>query len=124
MDSLYENVALLRMINPCPGIFSTGEQARKPAIASLCRSTQLQFKHEKEIVQYLAFLSAYSNDPINAIALCIETTESPKQLTIRWAANSGKHEEYVVFLRHVTELLEREANGGMIQQLLETKQSR
>ena len=72
----------------------------------------LSLKHEISITQQLAFICAYSEDPLHVIAVCIEEARSREGLIFRVAANTGTHEGLIQSLQKIARILQDEAGNG------------
>lgn len=106
-------IVLLGLLNNKPEEPSTLELP--PDLATtpqLERSARLALRHETSIVQHLAFICAYSDNPLHVLALCIQEECSQDRLTIKFAANSGQHAKLLVGLRPISNVLENESRGG------------
>jgi hypothetical protein len=112
VDRLQVKIALLRLVNECPEhpSVNTPSQFIKRQISQSDRT--LSFKHELSITQQLAFISAYSQDPLHVTAVSIEEAIHGRALTIRFAANTGKHDDLVKGLKMISKILENEARNG------------
>lgn len=85
-------------------------------------SQRMPLKYELLAAQNLAFISAYSNDPLHVLALaCHETHEQSTgsridgylcghKIIIRLAANSGTHDGLLTQMKKFAEILQDEAN--------------
>ena len=76
------------------------------------RGRALSFKHEVCIAQQLAYVCAYSSDPLHVLAVCVEETASRNGMIIRFAANTGNHEALVDGLQNIARILQNEAKNG------------
>jgi hypothetical protein len=74
----------------------------------------LTFKHEISITQQLAFICAYSDNPLHVLATCVEEEIERHCLVIRFAANTGKHEVLVDGLKVISRILQNEAINGSV----------
>lgn len=74
---------------------------------------KLSFKHELCITKQLAFICAYSDDPLHILAVCIEEAVSRTGMIIRLAANTGRHERLIAGLGRIARILQNEAIGGV-----------
>ena len=60
----------------------------------------------------LAFLSAWSDDPDNVMAVCVEENQGREGLTIRMASNAGDLEPVKEGFTRIATILERAAAKG------------
>ncbi|ORY19298.1 hypothetical protein BCR34DRAFT_595721 [Clohesyomyces aquaticus] len=109
IDLLAAKIAILGLINAIPEQPILNEFNQSAGGQHLQSSRAISYQHEASITQNLAFVCAYSSDPLHVLAVCIE--EGRNSLTIRIAANSGKHERLLDELKPVTWILQNEANG-------------
>lgn len=109
---LTENITLLWLLNEEPE-----QPAENPLPQHLVKeagsaSRQLTIERERDLVDSLAFLSAWSDDPRKVMAVCMEENQDTESLTIRMATNAGDLEPVKEgFLRMAT-ILERAAAKG------------
>lgn len=73
---------------------------------------QLDAKHEIEIVECLAYLSTYSNEPEDVMALCLEEHSDGRSCTISIATNTGSTGYLEKGLRNMAKVLEQAAESG------------
>jgi hypothetical protein len=113
VDCLSVKIALLSLVNDLPKqpSINTAEQFIQAHNSWPGRS--LTFKHEISITQQLAFICAHSDDPLHVLATCVEEATTKECLTIRFAANTGKHEALVDGLRAISQILQNEAINGL-----------
>ncbi|KAK2756130.1 hypothetical protein FQN54_005538 [Arachnomyces sp. PD_36] len=106
VDRLAVKTVLLYLLNDLPS---------KPTVntRSWVQETEpdrsLTFKHELVMTQQLAFVSAYSPEPLHVTAICVEEGISRDRLVIRYAVNTGKHEKLHDGLTKIARVLENEA---------------
>jgi len=110
VDCLAVKVILLGIVNDTPELpqLNIPRQQHAPS----CERT-LSFKHERSIAEQLAFICAYSDDPLHVLAVCIEEADSRNGMTILLAANTGKHESLIAGLERIAHILQNEAIGGV-----------
>ncbi|KAI9780375.1 MAG: hypothetical protein M1816_003103 [Peltula sp. TS41687] len=107
---LAENITLLWMLDKEPGKAKENlVQERRFTIECHERSRQLTFKRERDLVDHLAFLSAFRDDADKVIAICVEEHRNPEGLTIRIAMNTGDLEPVKERLARIVALLEQVA---------------
>jgi hypothetical protein len=112
-DRLSAKIVFLRLLNDLPEAPSINEPRKSDDdVEELSSNRTLSFKHETCIVQQLAFLSAYSDDPVHTIAVCIEEAGDGSDLTIRFAVNSGEHDVLYAGLNRIATVLREEADDG------------
>ncbi|KAI9781707.1 MAG: hypothetical protein M1816_002204 [Peltula sp. TS41687] len=81
-------------------------QERRFTVGAHEPSRQLTFKRERDLVDHLAFLSAFRDDADKVIALCVEEHQKPEGLIIRIAMNTGDLEPVKEWLARIVGLLE------------------
>lgn len=109
---LAENVTILRVLRrepekptenlPPPHL--TRERDEPPR--------HLTFKRERDLVDHLAFLSAFSDDPLRVMAVCLEERPNSEGLIIRVAMNTGDLESVKERLMKIVAILEQVATRG------------
>ncbi|KAG8624940.1 hypothetical protein KVT40_006691 [Elsinoe batatas] len=55
--------------------------------------TGISLEHESRLVQHIAFLCSYSDDPTHVMAVAVETHDSPPAAIFVVAANQGRHRQ-------------------------------
>ena len=116
VDRLSVRIALLGLLNDLPeqpSINASPNQLFVEAQESQSGRT-LTFDHEKSITQRLAYISAYSDDPLHVLATCIEEEARRGCLIIRLAANTGTHENLVNRMTGISQILQNEAINGLL----------
>ncbi|KAI1964887.1 hypothetical protein LOZ58_001578 [Ophidiomyces ophidiicola] len=109
VDSLAVKIALLNLIDRNPGE-PRGTLDRDNIEKNERTNTLLPLDSEISVTQQLAFISAYSNDALHVTAICVEEV-SEDTIIIRFAANTGSHDDLKRGLRDVARILESEARG-------------
>src|SRR5271163_4592431 len=92
IDCLSVKIALLSLVNDLPEQPSINASSQYIEAQEPQPGRTLTFKHEVSITQQLAFICAYSGDPLHILATCIEEAIPGSCLIMRFAANTGKHE--------------------------------
>ena len=123
-DRLAAKIALLKLVTELPESCTVATVAQCPAATHPQREGMLSFAHEKSIAQHLAFICAYSEDPLHVLALCVEQSSGNASMTVRIAANTGKHDFLLQGLRTVADLLQEEANAAASLGLVERRAAR
>jgi hypothetical protein len=113
VDRLQVKIALLRLVNESPEQSSANTPSQFIETQNSSERA-LSFKHELSITQQLAFICAYSDDPLHVTAVCIEEAIHNRALTIRFAANTGKHDDLVDGLKTISRILECGARNGLV----------
>ncbi len=113
-DCLAVKIALLGLVNDLPEQPSTSASSKYIETQESQSGRTLTFKHEIVITQQLAFICAYSNDPLHVLATCVEEVIPRRSLIIRFAVNTGKHEVLVDGLKVISQILQNEAVNGSI----------
>lgn len=104
---LMQNITLLRSLSQVPKkpeenhIFSDAD--------TTCRLT---IERENEIVGYLAFLLATTDDILKVIAVCVEEDDSGEAITICIASNTRDLSEVVKGFTRLARILEKAARRG------------
>jgi hypothetical protein len=113
---LAETTALLRMLNGEPDPPAENPLPTGNAHFESQRQTRvLTLKHERDLVDNLAFLlSAFGDDPKRVIAVCVEESWGGDSMTVRMAMNAGDMVMVTEGLRKMTRVLEQEAAQGLI----------
>lgn len=114
IDHLSVKVALLSLVNNLPEQPSFNVPSQYIEAQKAQPDRTLTFKHEVSISQQLAFICAYSGDPLHVLAVCIEEVILSGCLIIRYAANTGKHEVLVDGLKEISRILQNEAANGSV----------
>lgn len=114
IDRLSVKIALLGLVNDLPEQPSVNENSHYIEAQKSQPSRTLAFKHEISITQQLAFICAYSDDPLHVMATCIEEAIPRGCLVIHVAANTGKHEVLVDGLKAISRILQNEAINGCV----------
>ena len=106
LDRLSIKIALLSLITDLP---------EPPSVESPVKFTEahgielpgrtLSFKHEISITQHLAFVCAYSGDPLHVLAICVEEGNAGDGLTIHLAANTGTAHVHAVLINGLNKIL-------------------
>jgi hypothetical protein len=117
-DRLAISIALLAALNRVPGSPVTGQLAEETLPEKTDSVRSIAFRHEKIFVQQLAFICAYSDNPLHVSAFCMEEVRQLDGVNIRLAANTGKHQALLDGLRPIATMFEREASQGLLLQLL------
>lgn len=85
---------------------------------------RMPLKHELLAAQNLAFISAYSKNPLHVLALACheiqdhktgshsDSNASSKKVMIRLAANTGTHDMLLKEMKIITKILQDEANDS------------
>ena len=102
---LAENVALLQRIRRNPAPPTKNEIRLRDDEAG--RALKLQY--EVEVVESLAYLSTYSDEPKDVMALCIEEKPDLSGLIVKYATNSGSGGRLQQGLEKITGILTQEA---------------
>ena len=108
---LRENIVLLSMLEKEPEKPKHNPEPQYPAQGSN-GLRQLDFIRERDLVDYLAFLSASSEDPKKVMAVCVEENPSAQELRIRVAMNTGDLQSAKDGLERITAILEQAARQG------------
>jgi hypothetical protein len=115
VDILQVKIAILKLVNEFPEQPSFNNSVSQFIKAQNSQSERtLSFKHEVTITQQLAFVCAYSHDPLHVTAVCVEEAVHGRGITIRVAANSGQHDSLVAGLETISGILENEAKNGSV----------
>jgi hypothetical protein len=114
VDRLQVKIALLRLVSDCPEQPSVNTPSQFLKTQNSQSERVLSFKHELSITQQLAFICAYSHDPCCVTAVCIEEAAHGSALTVRFAANAGKHGKLIDGLKTISRILESEAKNGSV----------
>src|ERR1700761_3342369 len=112
VDRLQVKIAILGLVNEYPEQPSVNELNEYIETQNSQSDRTLTIEHELSITQQLAFICAYSYDPLHIIAVCIEEAIDSRSLTIRIAANTGQHDNLVDGLKIISRILESEAKKG------------
>lgn len=112
LDRLAATIALLWSLEPLPGMPATNDIDQNSTWAHSETTRTLSFKHEIITAQQLAFICAYSDDPLHVLATCVEERPANQGLAIRLAANTGKHSVLLKELKAITMILQEEARDG------------
>lgn len=109
---LAENITLLGLLNREPE--KPMENPLPPHLLTETESTsrQLSIERERDLVDSLAFLSAWSDDPEKVMAVCVEENQDSEGLTIRMASNRGNLEPVKKGFTIIASILERAAAKG------------
>ncbi|KAF2813949.1 uncharacterized protein BDZ99DRAFT_516576 [Mytilinidion resinicola] len=108
IDLLSAEIALLSLVNDLPKQPSINVSSQYIKEQGSQPSRTLSFKHEISITPNLAFICAYSDDPLHVLAACIEEAILRDCLIIRFAANTGKHGVLVDGLKAIPRILQNE----------------
>lgn len=137
-EHLAVKIALLSLVNDLPEqpsiaklslaeeLTGTGASLSQdlPCDPSGITFQRMPLKYELLAAQNLAFISAYSNDPLHVLALaCHETQDQSTgsrindylcghKIIIRLAANSGIHNGLLRQMKKIAGILQDEANGS------------
>jgi hypothetical protein len=114
IDRLSVKIALLSLLSDLPEQPSINVSSQHIEAQESQFGRTLAFKHEISIAQQLAFICAYSDDPLHVLATCIEENISRGCLVIRVAANTGKHKILVDGLKTISRILQTEAINGSL----------
>jgi hypothetical protein len=114
VDLLQVKIAILKLVNEYPEQPSANTPSQYIETQNSQSERTLSFKHELSITQQLAFICAYSHDPLHITAVCIEEVIHGRALTIRFAANTGQHDDLVNGLKTISRVLESEAKNGSV----------
>jgi len=114
IDRLQVKIAILGLVNVYPEQPSTNAPSRYIETQKSQSERTLSLKHELSITQQLAFICAYSHDPLHITAVCIEEAIHGRAITIRFAANTGQHGGLVNGLKMISKILESEAKNGSV----------
>ena len=114
VDRLSVKTVLLSLVNDLPEQSSVNASSRYIGTQESQPGRTLTFEHERSITQQLAFISAYSDDPLHVLATCVEEEIPRESLIIRFAANTGKHEVLVDGLTAISRILQNEAINGSV----------
>ncbi|KAI9781447.1 MAG: hypothetical protein M1816_002368 [Peltula sp. TS41687] len=109
---LAENITLLWMLDKEPGkVEENSAQERRFTVGSKGHEPlrQLTFIRERDLVDHLAFISAFRDDADKVIAVCVEEHQNPEGLIIRIAMNTGELEPVKKGLSTIVALLEQVA---------------
>jgi hypothetical protein len=108
IDKLVVNIALFSLVTESPERPSDHERSHMSE-----EGRTICLKDERSICHQLSFICAHSQDPAHIMATCIEEMGSNNQaLTIRIAANSGKHGKVLAALNDMASVLQNEAKKG------------
>ena len=112
IDCLSVKIALLSLVNNLPEQPSINTSSQHMELGESRPSRSLIFKHEISITQQLAFICAYSDDPLHVLAICIEKSNLRHCLIIHFATNTAKHESLIDGLKTISQILQNEAVNG------------
>ena len=112
IDRLSVKIALLSLISNLPEQPSVNVPSQYIEAQESQPGRTLTFRHEVSITQQLAFVCAYSDDPLHVLATCVEEAIPSGGLIIHLAANSGKHECLIDGLKEISRILQNEAING------------
>jgi hypothetical protein len=112
IPQLHVKIALLRLVSDYPEQPSVNTPSQFLESQNRQSERTLSFTHELSITQQLAFICAYSHDPLRVTAVCIEEAAHGRALTVRFAANSGTHDDLINGLKAISRILEIEAQNG------------
>jgi hypothetical protein len=104
---LMETIAILWTLTEVPGV--PRDEELPPEIPT---SRQLTLRHERGLVEMLAFLAATTDDPLKIMAVCVEETLTGDSLTIRVATNTGDCMDTVFGFQRIARILERTSKRG------------
>lgn len=110
LDCLAVKIVLLGLVSETPEPPKLNVPLQEHCALNTDR--KLSFKHEACIAKQLAFICAYSSDPLHVLAVCVEEAVSRNGMIIRLAFNTGRHEDLIDSLRRITRILQNEATGG------------
>ena len=99
---LVENITLLWAICEVPDL-----PKENVLRESSDKRRQLSLEREKQLVDYFAFISATTNDPLRIMAVCIEEDSDEKGMTIRLASNTGDLSSVIQGFREIARTLEK-----------------
>jgi hypothetical protein len=106
---LMQNATLLWMLSQIPG-----KPKENKLIFDIATPYPLAVKRQNEIVGYLAFLSATTDDNLKVMAVCVDEDENGEAITIRVASNTGDLSEVVAGLKRLGRILEQAARRGQL----------
>lgn len=112
IDCLSVKITLLSLVNNLPEQPSINTSSQHIELGEPQPSRTQIFKHEIPITQQLAFICAYSDDPLHFLAICIVRSILRHCLIIRFAANTAKHESLIDGLKTKSQILQNEAVNG------------
>jgi len=113
VDCLSAKITLHSILNNLPEQPSTNE-TKESFEAQQGRTRNLSLKHEISITQQLAFVCAYSSNPLHVAAVCIEEVAARSSLVFRLAANAGAHDCLIKGMSNVANILQDEARNSKI----------
>ena len=99
---LAENITLLWAMCEVPDLPKENKLRE-----SYDKRRQLSLDREKQLVDYFAFISATTNDPLRIMAVCIEEDGDEKGMTIRLASNTGDLSSVIQGFRDIARTLEK-----------------
>jgi hypothetical protein len=114
VDLLHVKIATLKIISQLPERPVANSTSHFIDTENSQSGRALSFKHELAVTQQLAFICAYSHDPLHVTAVCIEESIDSSSLTIRFAANTGQHHNLINGMTNISRILEGEANYGLL----------
>lgn len=104
---LAENITLLWMLDQEPGKPEENPTQGRCTAESHEPWRQLTLNRERDLVDHLAFLSAFRDDPDKVIAVCVEEHQGPEGLIIRITMNTDALEPVKQGLARIAALLEQ-----------------
>jgi hypothetical protein len=110
VDKLVVNIALLKLTTEFPE--SPSEQCLRHGHTT---GRTISLKDERSISHQLAFICAYSDNKGHVMGACIEENPRNQSLVIRFASNSGQHENVTATLKDIASILQTEAIKGTSQ---------
>jgi hypothetical protein len=114
LDGLAISIAVLAALNRVPGSPVTEQLAEETLPEETDSVRSIAVRHEKIFIEQLAFICAYSDDPLHVLAFCIEESQILDGVTIRLAANTGNHQALLDGLMPITAMFEQEASQGVL----------
>ncbi|CAO1602478.1 hypothetical protein XANCAGTX0491_006088 [Xanthoria calcicola] len=99
---LVENITLLWAMCEVPDLPKENRLRE-----SYDKRRQLSLDREKQLVDYFAFISATTNDPLRIMAVCVEEDGDEKGMTIRLASNTGDLSSVVQGFMGIARTLEK-----------------
>ena len=118
---LAENITLLGLLDREPEKPTENPLPPHPLTETELTPRQLSIERERDLVDNLAFLSAWSDDPRKVMAVCVEENPDREGLTIRLASNAGKLDTVKEGFTRIAMILERAAAKGSLSKLPSVK---
>ncbi|KAH0565382.1 hypothetical protein GP486_001231, partial [Trichoglossum hirsutum] len=109
-ETFVKTVALLRQLNDTPA--SPAENSIEDFAARLHDQAErsMTITQERDLVEYLSFLTAPTRDPKRVTAVCVEESDTGGSMTVRLAANYGDLGAAKEGLEKIAEVLTRAEN--------------